>query len=218
MPPTSIDDSAAATATRGPRRLSKDARRIQLIAAAMPVVARSGFADFSLDEVATRADVTRNLLYHYFPDGRSDIVRAVAEQAGHTLTDDWETDESIPLPERLAINNGRMIAHAMEPSDAWTIYQLARGSTDPELREAVDRFVEVVIAAVSLNNLGTEDPPPLARVALNGYLGFFGTVLDEARETGTPPEQLFDLLGETLTTALEAAKRQSVQPPRTQPG
>ena len=175
----------------------------------MPIVAKDGFSGFSLDEVAANADVTRNLLYHYFPDGRGDIVRAVAEQAGHKLTDDWETDESIPLPERLVINNARMVAHAMEPSDAWVIYQLARGSTDPELRATIDHFVEIVVAAVSLNNLGTEDPPPLARVALKGYLGFFGTVLDEARETGTPPELLVDLLGETLTGALQVAKRQS---------
>ena len=87
----------------------------------MPVVARQGFADFSLDGVAEQAGVTRNLLYHYFPDGRRDLVRAVAEQAGHELTDDWVTDESIPLPERLAINNSRMIDHAMKPSDAWVM-------------------------------------------------------------------------------------------------
>lgn len=209
MPTTSADNLTASPATRGPRRLSKDARRAQLIAAAMPLVARSGFSDFSLDEVAERADVTRNLLYHYFPDGRNDIVRAVAEQAGHILTDDWVTDESIPLAERLATNNSRIVAHAMEPSDAWVIYQLARSSTDPELRTAVDHFVEIVVSAVSLNNLGTENPPPLARVALKGYLGFFGTVLDEARETGTPPELLIDLLGDTLTATLESASRHS---------
>ncbi len=204
--PTTSSETPASPASRGPRRLTRDARRTQLIAAATPIVARDGFADFSLDEVAAGADVTRNLLYHYFPDGRSDIVRAVAEQAGHTLTDDWVTDESIPLPERLAINNARMVAHAMEPSDAWVIYQLARGSSDPELRAAIDRFLDVVIAAVSLNNLGTENPPPLARLALKGYLGFFGTVLDEARETGTPPERLVTLLGETLTAALQATQ------------
>lgn len=207
--PTPASETPAAPAGRGPRRLTRDARRSQLIAAATPVVARHGFADFSLDEVAARADVTRNLLYHYFPEGRSDIVKAVAEQAGHTLTDGWVTDESIPLPERLAMNNARMIAHAMEPSDAWVIYQLARGSSDPELRAAIDHFVEVVISAVSLNNLGTEDPPPLVRLALKGYLGFFGTALDEARESGTPPEQLLDLLAETLTATLEAARRGS---------
>jgi len=206
--PTSARNPVSPAASRRPRRLTRDARLSQLIAAAMPIVARQGFSDFSLDEVAARADVTRNLLYHYFPEGRSDIVRAVARQAGHILTDDWVTDESVPLPERLVINNARMVSHAMEPSDAWVIYQLARGSTDPELRAAIEHFAEIVITSVSLNHLGTEDPPPLARVALKGYLGFFGAVLDEARETGTPPERLVDLLGETLTAALRVARRQ----------
>ena len=207
MPRVQAEIPTTVAVGRGPRRLSKVARRKQLISAAMPVVAAQGFADFSLDEVAVRADVSRNLLYHYFPDGRSDIVRAVAEQAGHTLTDDWVTDESIPSPERLAINNGRMIRHAMEPSDAWTIYQLARGATDPELRATVDRFVDVVVVSTALNQLGTDDPRPLARVALKGYLGFFGTVLDEARDTGIPSQDILELLGETLTAAVGVVRR-----------
>lgn len=36
-----------------------------------------------------------------------------------------------------------------------------------------------------------------------------GTVLDEARGTGTPPELLVDLLGETLTAVLESARHQA---------
>ncbi|MCB0875752.1 MAG: TetR/AcrR family transcriptional regulator [Solirubrobacterales bacterium] len=198
-------DATTSAGTAGPRRLSRDARREQLVAAAMPVIAETGFADFSLDDVAARAGVTRNLLYHYFPRGRSDLVIAVAEEAGHRLTDDWITDESMPLPERLQANNARMIEHAMEPSDAWTIYQLARGSSDPEIRETVERFVEVVIGATSLNQLGTTDPPPAARIALRGYLAFFGAVLDEARSSGTSPERILPMLGATLVAALGAA-------------
>ena len=196
--------AAPRSSPRAPRRLSRDARREQLVAAAMPVVADAG-ADVSLDDVAARAGVTRNLLYHYFPRGRPDLILAVAEAAGHRLTDDWITDGSIPLAERLQANNARMIEHAMEPSDAWTIYQLARGSNDPELRATVDRFTEVVIAATALNQLGTEEPPPAARMALRGYLAFFGAVLDEARTAGTPPERILPLLGGTLVAALEAA-------------
>lgn len=171
----------------------------------MPVIAESGFSDFSLDEVAARAGVTRNLLYHYFPRGRSDLILAVADAAGHRLTDDWITDESIPLGERLQANNARMIEHGMEPSDAWTIYQLARSSNDPELRATVERFTEVVIAAIAMNRLGTTDPPPAARMALRGYLAFFGAVLDEARASDTPPERILPLLGSTLVAALGAA-------------
>jgi len=206
-----LESSAHSAATgagrtpRSPRRLSREARHQQLVAAAMPVVAEQGFAEFSLDDVAARADVTRNLLYHYFPRGRSDVALAVAEAAGHQLTDEWITDESIPLAERMIANNGRMIEHAMEPSVPWTIYRHARSATDAELRETMDRFTEVVIAAVSLNNLGVEQPPPLARAALKGYLAFFGAVLDEARATSTPPERILPILNQTLAAALNAA-------------
>ncbi|GIK77479.1 MAG: hypothetical protein BroJett022_11690 [Actinomycetes bacterium] len=171
----------------------------------MPVVAERGYAGFSLDDVAAGADVTRNLLYHYFPRGRADVALAVAEAAGHQLTDEWITDESIPLAERLIANNGRMIEHAMEPSVAWRLYRQARSSTDPELRETMDRFVEGVIAAISLNHLGTERPPPLARAALKGYLAFFGAVLDEARAASTPPERILPILNETLAAAMRSA-------------
>ena len=61
----------------------------------MPVVARDGFFDFSLDEIAERAGVTRNLLYHYFPEGRPDVVLAVVERAGHELVDGWVLDEGL---------------------------------------------------------------------------------------------------------------------------
>jgi AcrR family transcriptional regulator len=204
MPPPKAPESAAPTPERAPRRLSRVARRKQLVAAAMPVAAAQGLADFSLDEVAAGADVTRNLLYHYFPRGRADVVVAVAEEAGRRLTGEWITDESVPLPDRIAANVGRMVEHAGEPSDAWRIYQLARGSSDPELRETVDRFEGLVIESISLNRLGTADPPLLARVALQAYLAFFGAALDEARARSIPAAELLPLLNETLATTLRA--------------
>jgi AcrR family transcriptional regulator len=172
----------------------------------MPVVAERGLSDFSLDEVAAGADVTRNLLYHYFPRGRADVVVAVAEEAGRRLTGEWFTDVAVPLPERTAANVGRMVEHAREPSDAWRIYQHARGSSDPELREAVDRFEGLVIESIALNRLGTADPPPPAPIAQRGYLAFFGAALDEARARSMPTEELLPLLNGTLAACLEAAE------------
>ena len=194
-----------APAARQPRRLSRDARRAQLVAAAAPVVALQGLSDYSLDEVAHDAGVTRNLLYHYFPRGRPDLTLAVLEEAGRVLTEGWVVDEAIPLPERIAMNVGRLIDHAMQPSDAWRLYRLARVSTDPEVRGVFDRFVDTVIASISLNNLGTADPPPLARAALVGFFAFFEAALEEARAAGLPRERALVLLNETLVAALRAS-------------
>jgi AcrR family transcriptional regulator len=195
-----------APSARPPRRLPRGARRAQLVAAATPVAALQGLSDFSLDEVALRADVTRNLLYHYFPRGRPDLTLAVVEEAGRVLTDDWVVDEAIPLPERLATNVGRLIDHAMRPSDAWQLYRLARVTTDPEVRGVFDRFVDTVIASISLNQLGTTDPPPLARAALVGFFAFFEAALEEARAAALPRARVLAMLNETLVATLRAAE------------
>ena len=171
----------------------------------MPIIAEQGFSEFSLDEVAERADVTRNLLYHYFPRGRPDLAVAVAERAGHELTDGWVTDESIPIEQRQTENNAHIVAHALQPTDAWRIYRLVRGATAPELREIHDRFVGLVVSNMSLNQLGTPDPPELARMAFRGYLAFVETVLDDMRASIVPPEQIVLMLNETLAAAIRAA-------------
>src|SRR5712671_3872338 len=189
-PGTGAGRSGASTPNRSPRRLPRGARREQLIDVAAPLVAEQGIAGFSLDELARRADVTRNLLYHYFPRGRPDILIAVGDRAGHELTDGWVTDESIPLPERMAANFQRFIAHSEEPSVAWRIHRLGRASNEPELHAIIDRFEDVVIAAVSLNNFGTADAPPIARLGIKGFIAFSEAVLDAARETGIPREQV----------------------------
>ncbi len=74
------------------RRLSRQARRDQLVSAAIPLVARHGPMDLSLDDVAERVGVTRNLIYHYFPGGRTDLITAVAEEAERQLLGASEFD------------------------------------------------------------------------------------------------------------------------------
>jgi len=191
---------------RAPRRLSSDARREQLVALAMPVLAEQGLADFSLEDVAEPADVTRNLLYHYFPRGRPDIVLAVVKQAGHELTGSWVTDPTLPLADRVAANVAQMMPHALGPSDAWRIHRRARAADQPELNEIVAGYLEQIISSISLNHLGTPDPPALVRLALNAYLAFAETIADEARTTNTPPAAVMQILTDTLIAAIQAAR------------
>ncbi len=196
---------SAMTAARPPRRLSKEARLEQLVAAALPVVAEQGFADFSLEEIAERADVTRNLLYHYFPRGRPDVVLAVVRRAGDELSDDWVIDGDLPLSDRLAANFTRMLGHALEPSNAWRIHRRSRAADQRELDEVVNLYVERVISSISLNHLGTREPPPLVHLALTGFVAFAEAALDEARTTKAPREKVMHLLSDTLVATIAAA-------------
>jgi AcrR family transcriptional regulator len=195
----------AKTKTRSPRRLPSESRRDQLATAASAVIAKQGYANFSLDDVAERADVTRNLLYHYFPRGRLDLFLAALDRAGSELTEGWVTDSGLPAAERTVANFERVADHVMEETDAWLVYRQARGLADPEVQETVRRYGDVVLSSVAVNQLGTADPPPIAKVALRGYLAYVETVMDEARERGVDRDAVRRLLVAVLGPTLEAA-------------
>jgi AcrR family transcriptional regulator len=175
----------------------------------MPVVARQGFGEFSLDAVSERAGVTRNLLYHYFPRGRPDIVLAVVTRAGEQLTQGWMVDESLPLSDRWAANFSRIMDHALAPTHAWRIHRMGRASLDPEVGAVLARFVDVVTSSIALSHLDTSTPPPLVRLALQGFVGYTETVLEQARQAGTPRRDVAELLAQTLTATLGAARHRA---------
>jgi AcrR family transcriptional regulator len=193
-------------ATRAPRRLSKEDRRLQLVETAMELTARDGFAGVSLDELAARADVTRNLLYHYFPRGRQDLLLAVVDHAAIRLTDDWVTAPKVPRGERIARNFERMAEHALGPSNEWLVYRQGRSFGDPEVRAAAQQHIDRVVAAIALNNAGTAEPAPLVRLAILGFLSYAETALEEAREKKLPREDVLPVLAKTLAATVKAAR------------
>jgi len=200
------------TSPRQPRRLSRDARRQQLVTIAMPIAAERGFADLSLEEVAASADVTRNLLYHYFPRGRHDLVAATVHEAGRELSADWVIGDPIPLAERLAANFARVVDHALTPTNAWRVHRRARAADLPDLNEITANYEEKVITSIALNHLGTADPLPAVRLALTGYLAFAEATLDQARRTDVPHEQVIRIVRDALVATLAAAVEAAHQP------
>lgn len=185
--------SRRTTAKDARRRLSRQARRDQLVLAAIPLVARNGPGDLSLDEVAERAGVTRNLLYHYFPGGRSDLVGAVVDDAERQLVGSsprHDLDQAI----------SRVLDHALAPTHAWRIHRMARGLP------ALTRPAESTAAAVdSLRDFAGVDGSPLTDVALHGYVAYAEAVLDRARVAGIPRPDVLRLLAQTLAAVLAAA-------------
>ena len=58
-------------------RMDPAERRAQLLATARDVFAEKGYAASGLAEIAERAGVNKRLVYYYFPDGRSELFKAV---------------------------------------------------------------------------------------------------------------------------------------------
>jgi len=188
-----------------PKRLPPAVRREQLIDAALFIAAHEGYDNLAFEKVANRAGVTRNLVYHYFPGGRQELLEAAAHRAGEQLSSDWVTDPGVPLPERLATNLSRMMDHAEEPTEAWLLYRQGRGSVDPKLLEIMALYREKIITTISLNQLGTADPPRVVRIALDGFIAYAETVVEAALGEGLPRERVIELVGGTLAATVNGA-------------
>jgi AcrR family transcriptional regulator len=197
-----------------PRRLPPAVRRDQLIDAALTIAARHGYENLAFEKVANRAGVTRNLVYHYFPGGRQELLEAAVHRAGEQLSSGWVTNPDVPLGERLAANLNRMMDHASEPTDAWQLYRQGRGSLDPALLQIAALYRDQVISNISFNQLGTSKPPPVVRVALDGFLSYVETVIEAALEEKLPREQVIELVGDTLMAAMNAAAGASLGGPK----
>jgi AcrR family transcriptional regulator len=188
-----------------PRRLPPAERREQLIDAALSVAARDGHERLAFEAVAKQAGVTRNLVYHYFPGGRQELVEAAAHRAGELLLSDWVTDPEIPLPERLASNLNRMMDHAAEPTDAWVLYRQTRGLVEPGLIDIASGYRDKVISNIALNQLGNPKPPRLVHIALDGFLAYVETVVETALAEGVDRERVVAIVAPTLAATVEAA-------------
>jgi AcrR family transcriptional regulator len=180
-------------------------RREQLIAAALAIAAQDGHERIGFEKVANRANVTRNLVYHYFPGGRQELIEEVAHRAGRELAGDWVTDPEIPLAQRLEQNLNRMIDHASAPTDAWLVYRQGRVTPDPKLLEIAAHYRNQLIDDISLNQLGTSTPPPAIRIAIDGFLAFAETVIESALDQGLDRGQMMELIAGTLMSAMNAA-------------
>ena len=64
----------------GRARLSRSARRVQLLSAAREVFGAQGYHAAAMDDIAERAGVSKPVLYQHFP-GKLDLYRALVETA-----------------------------------------------------------------------------------------------------------------------------------------
>jgi AcrR family transcriptional regulator len=196
------------------RRLPPAERRDQLIDSALAIAAQEGYENLAFEKVANQAGVTRNLVYHYFPGGRQELLEAAVHRAGEQLSSGWVTDPNVPLGERLTANLNRMMDHASEPTDAWQLYRQGRGTVDPSLLAIARLYRERMIDNIALNQLGTTDPPPIVRVALDGFVSYVETVIETATGEEMSRNQVLELVSGTLMSAMNAAAGASVSGPQ----
>jgi AcrR family transcriptional regulator len=157
-------------------RLSTERRREQLLTIGAGLFANRPYDEVWIEEVAEIAQVSRGLLYHYFPtkkDFFAEIVRAQRDQ----LLEMSAPDPSLPVREQLRAGLDVYLEFARTHPDGYRIVHRAAGLADPEIREIREAGMaanqERILAALAELTTITE----ATRLAVHGWLMFVSTVI-----------------------------------------
>jgi AcrR family transcriptional regulator len=160
-------------------RLEPEARRQQIVEAAVRSFGQRPYDAVSMSDVARAAGVTRGLVHHYFP-AKPDLYRAVLEgllAAGPSVV---RTDLDLDIEEVVAANADASLDFLEQNRETMlVITQPGSVGQDPRLAEIVDQARETVVDRILLNHLGTTEVPPEVRLVIRGYLGLFEAVARE---------------------------------------
>ncbi|MCW2967644.1 MAG: TetR family transcription regulator [Solirubrobacteraceae bacterium] len=188
------------------RRLSKDARRAELLAAGERLFSERPFEEVSIDDIAAAAGISKNLIYHYFAGKRELFLAVVAAAAEHMLSA-TRPDPALAPADQLAGSLKAHLDYAVEHAQGYIA--LMRGAGGDEQVQAI--LVAAQDEAIQ-RTLGSLPPAvagaPEVALALRGWIGLVDSLtLYWLEHRDLPQERVRELLSQLFVAVLTAAAR-----------
>ncbi|OPF72887.1 TetR family transcriptional regulator [Streptomyces antioxidans] len=150
--------------------MSVEARRAELLTAALGLFAHRAPEDVSLDDVASAAGASRPLVYRYFPGGKQQLYEAALRSAADELERCFEEPRSGPLSVRLSRVLDRYLAF-VDQHDAGFSALLQSGSVAETSRtNAIVDEVRRAAAGEILLHLAVKEPGARLRMMVRTWI------------------------------------------------
>lgn len=184
------------------RRMQNDERRALLLERATELFGEHGYDGLSMAQIAREADISKALLYHYFPSKRRLFDAALAAGAAE-LRARTQPDPARSPAEQLAATLDAFLGWVQERPRAYAKMLESAGAR--EVRETMAQ-VRAETAARILAGLGAEGERPATRAAVFGWLAFLdAAILDWIEHGDMSREELHGMLLGTFAGALMAS-------------
>lgn len=184
-------------------RLSPDSRRAQLLELGIRLFSERPYDDFSMDDVAAEAGVSKGLLYHYFPSKRHFYMSALRAAVAQ-MTRLTEPDRSLPVEEQLRIGLDIYLAYVEEHAAAYRAILRGGIGSDPEVAAITEEFRQVTVRRL-LRAIGVPHPRPRVRTAIRGWIGLVEAAsLDWLDRGDVTRAELVEMLFAALPALLQA--------------
>ncbi|MGH8860309.1 MAG: TetR/AcrR family transcriptional regulator, partial [Jatrophihabitantaceae bacterium] len=189
-------------------RLSPDARRAQLIALGVEMLATRTLDELSVEEIAQNAGISRGLLFHYFAS-KQDFHVEVARAAAGELIARTEPDASLPPLDALRGGLAAFMDYVSENPDNYKSLVRGAASGDADMRAIFDRTRSTMAGRI-VSVLGDLGLPlgPRAELAVHGWVAFVEECVIRAIDTGaiaTDRDGLLEMLAKALPAVVLAS-------------
>ncbi|MFJ6485623.1 TetR/AcrR family transcriptional regulator [Streptomyces sp. NPDC091682] len=180
------------------------ARRAELIATGRKLFADTSYDALSMDDIAKHAGAAKGLIYYYF-DSKRGYYLAIVEDSVAELIARAGGDTDLPGAERVRRTVDGYLHYAEHHRAAYRTIVTGGVGSDAEVLAIRDTVREELVATIAEAAYGRRTLPPIARLALVGWLsGVEGATLDWIGALGAPDQPDRTELGALLVRQLRA--------------
>ncbi|WKV75138.1 TetR/AcrR family transcriptional regulator [Streptomyces sp. PCS3-D2] len=188
---------------RGKTRRSR-ARRAELISIGRKLFADTAYDALCMDDIARQAGVAKGLIYYYFKSKRGYYL-AIVEDSVAGLVARARGDTDLPNAERLRRTVDGYLQYAEHHPAAYRTIATGGVGCDAEVLAVRDAVREELVATIAEGAYGHRTLPPIARLALVGWLSAVeGTTLEWIGGPSAPDRPGRARLGALLARQLRA--------------
>lgn len=182
-------------------------RRQRLIEVGMNLFWDRPYEEVAIDDIAEAADISKGLLYYYFPT-KHDFYAAVVQYAAEQLLRETEPDPTLEPAERLRASLNAYFAYVKRHAKAYVALLRGGIGVDAQIASIMDRVRQTYVQRLIQNIPDGEALSPVQRLALNGWVGFVEAIsVAWLEQSEIDQEELCDLAMAAFTTAFRRAKR-----------
>lgn len=209
-----VPPGRAARSVRGaarPRRrirLDNDQRRAQLLELAKRAFSDRSYDEVSIDDLARVANISKGLLYHYFPTKRDLYVAGLREIADELVDAVLRVAADLPPIDRLRASVDAYLEHIARHSRAFVALMRGGIGSDPEVAAVVEavrtRLFDKLLSGSALASLVTSDAR--LEIAMRGWIGFVEAAsIDWCANPRLSQRELRDLMTAVLLEVIRLA-------------
>lgn len=169
-------------------------RRQRLIEVGVDLFCNRSYEEVAIDDIAAKADISKGLLYYYFPT-KHDFYIAVVQHAAEQLLEETSPDPALEPIENLRQGLNAYFDYVERHAQAYIALLRGGVGADPQVATIIDSVRQTYVKRILSDLPEGAQLAPSYQIAIRGWVGFVeATSVAWLEQRNMEREQLCDLV------------------------